>query len=227
MPKAKQSGEFDELVRKSQKDVVAFNEAVLKGFTHGANPQFTYVDSFAGRENNKANTFNLISDTVLIPWRLTQEDGTDDAIHLAGHLNATLTFGYLTKQSITLKVSKTHLTVRRMRAQQSISDGEANDAAAAHIGGVSSGGWTKRADGFDKLLKEILEESTHPDKTKLITKDALSARLDEWISIATYNEKTKQEFYRELKSNVEKIINAAQDAKGKPIVVKMDELEDY
>jgi hypothetical protein len=233
MAKGKKDGEFEALAKKSQNDVVGFNEAVRAGLVHGASPQFTYTGSFKGRKNNPQKTFNLISDPVVIPWRLKEDDSSDDdVIYLSGHLNATLTFGYLTKStSLSLKVAKMHLTVRRQRAQQAIDVGEAQGSdttvAAVHIGGASSSGWKKRPADFANLLNEIRLESTLPEKTTLITSETLEKRLDEWISIKQYNDTVKGQFRRELKSNVEKVINEKRDPKVKYIMVSMDEVDDY
>src|SRR5258706_12444439 len=99
MPKGNKDDDFGDLARLSESSAVQFGRKIIENFTHGANPQFKYEQVLENMEDNKLKSVNLISNPVLVRWKLKQEDGHEDEVHLSGHLNATLKFGQLKKTS--------------------------------------------------------------------------------------------------------------------------------
>jgi len=214
MPAAKNNEGFKQLSTLSDKNVVQFVTRLIENFEHGSNPRFTYRNVLADdAKDNKSKSVNLISNAVLIPWTLSEEDGTKDVLFLSAHVNATLKIGQLKPNSpLKINVSKFHLTVRRKRVQDAIHEsGLTVDVGpeSIHIGGASDGGWDKRAENLETLRKKLIEDSTLPAKETLITREALKEMLDEWVSVSRFKGEIRENFQTSLKTQVEKNVKAA------------------
>lgn len=213
MPAGKDKDGFSELSTLSDKNVVQFVTRLIKGFQHGSNPRFTYENVIADdAKDNKLKSVNLISNPVEIPWELYPQDGEPYVVYLSAHVNATLNLGQLKKSSpLKINVRNFHLTVRRQRVQDAIhANGVTIDVGpeSIHIGGASQGGWNKRGPNLEALCKKLLEDSTLPEKESLITKDALTQRLDQWVSVSRLKGEIKEDFRTSLETQVEKKIRS-------------------
>ncbi|HEY4297818.1 MAG TPA: hypothetical protein VGM85_15205 [Paraburkholderia sp.] len=213
MPASKDKDGFSELSTLSDTNVVQFVTKLIAGFEHGSNPQFKYENVLADdAKDNKQKSVNLISNPIVIPWELHQEDGSHDVVYLSAHVNATLKIGQLKKTSpLKINVSKFHLTVRRKRVQDAIhANGPTLDVGpeSIHIGGASDGGWDKRSENLEKLRKKLIEDSTLAEKETLVTKEALKQMLDEWVSVSRFKSEITEDFRSSLETQVEKNIKA-------------------
>ncbi|MFP3586594.1 hypothetical protein SCB29_23430 [Paraburkholderia sp. SIMBA_055] len=214
MPAAKSNDGFAELSTLSDKNVVQFVTRLIQNFEHGSNPRFTYKNVLADdAKDNKSKSVNLISNAVVIPWTVSEEDGAQDVLFLSAHVNATLKIGQLKKTSpLKINVSKFHLTVRRKRVQDTIEDsGVTVDVGpeSIHIGGASDGGWDKRSDNLETLRKKLIEDSALPAKETLITKEALKEMLDGWVSVSRFKSEIRENFRTSLETQVEKNVKSA------------------
>ncbi|AXF11395.1 hypothetical protein CUJ91_26445 [Paraburkholderia graminis] len=214
MPAAKSNDGFAELSTLSDKNVVQFVTRLIQNFEHGSNPRFTYRNVLADdATDNKSKSVNLISNPVVIPWTVSEEDGAQDVLFLSAHVNATLKIGQLKKTSpLKINVSKFHLTVRRKRVQDTIEDsGVTVDVGpeSVHIGGASDGGWDKRSDNLETLRKKLIEDSALPAKETLITKEALKEMLDGWVSVSRFKSEIRENFRTSLGTQVEKNVKSA------------------
>jgi hypothetical protein len=148
----------------------------------------------------------------VIPWELRQEDGSHDVVYLSAHVNATLKIGQLKKSSpLKINVSKFHLTVRRKRIQDAIhTNGVTVDVGpqSIHIGGASDGGWDKRSENLETLRKNLIEDSTLPEKETLVTKEALRQMLDDWVSVSRFKGEIRESFRTSLETQVENNIKS-------------------
>jgi hypothetical protein len=213
MPAGKSNDGFTELSKLSDTNVVQFVTRVIEGFEHGSNPQFKYENVLADdATDNKSKSVNLISNPIVIPWELHQEDGGHDVVYLSAHVNATIKIGQLKKSSpLKINVSKFHLTVRRKRVQDAIhANGVTLDVGpeSIHIGGASDGGWGKRDENLETLRKKLIDDSTLPEKETLLTKEALTQMLDEWVSVSRFKGEIKENFRTSLETRVEKNIRS-------------------